>query len=109
MARRTSTKSGFLLAEALVALAVLSLMVMLASNVSAFETDPYHVFAADYCLSQSAALASAKRTELKSRAEDLPSISFSDKGNVSMARTLTLGKGKRQIVIELGFGRLVFR
>jgi hypothetical protein len=51
----------------------------------------------------------AERTELNSRASDLPDIRFSDKGNVSMARTLRLGRGNREIVIELGFGRLVFR
>ena len=95
--------------EALTAIAVLSLVILLIPDLSFCETDPYHLFPADYCLSQSCAMLAAKRTELNSRAADLPDIRFSDKGNVSMARTLSLGRGNRQIVIELGFGRLVFR
>jgi hypothetical protein len=109
MARRTLTE-GFLLAESLAAVVILSLFAVLLGNMPFYETDAYHVFPADYCLGQSAAMAGAESCSVDHRSPGFVcDIRFSDAGSVNMARTLVLGKGNRTVVVELGFGRLVFR
>ncbi|MBQ7993706.1 MAG: hypothetical protein IJ252_11830 [Solobacterium sp.] len=109
MARRTLNK-GFLLAESLAVIVCISLFALLLGSMPVYETDAYHVFPADYCLAQSAAMAKAESCSVDHRSNEFISdIRFSDAGNVNMARTLLLGKGNRTVVIELGFGRLVFR
>lgn len=98
------------MAESIAALICLSMFAVLLGSLPVYETDACHVFPADYYLAQSAAMAAASPAEPDHRSAGfLPGIRFSDAGNVNMARTLTLGKGNRTVVIELGFGRLVFR
>lgn len=61
-------------------------------------------FGDSYLQKQSTAIAKRERGEYN---DEDASVSFNEKGNVSQAQTIT--KGSRQIVIELGGGRLVYR
>ena len=98
------------MAESLAAIAMISLFAVILGNLSFYETDTSHVFHSDYLLAQSIAMAKAEPSQVECRSDEpLPEIRFSDAGNVSMARTLVIGRGSRTVVIELGFGRLVWR
>lgn len=109
MDRHTLTE-GFIMYELLGAIAILSLLCMVFSGAAnVYEPDADQLFPADYLLAQSAAMLSAQSTPLKSRVADAPHLSFSERGNVSKAMTLHLGRGDNDIIIELGPGKLVFR
>ena len=98
------------MAEVLAAFAIVSLLcAVFASSVHIYEPDPFRLFPADYLLTQSEAMLKAHSTPLQSRVDDLPALSFSDRGNVSKAMTLRLGGNDHDIIVELGPGKLVFR
>ncbi len=69
----------------------------------------YYLFDDRYFCVQSDALASAETQELDYAGQ--PLITFNQRGNVSLARTLTFHTGLREhaVIIELGGGRLVER
>lgn len=85
-----------------------SLMTLFSSHASA-EPDSYWMFAPDYYLSQSIAMAEGESVSLESRCPDAPDLHFTEKGNVNRAMTAAIGERGRRIVIELGPGKLVFK
>lgn len=95
--------------ELLAVIAMLSLLAMLLGVHNDFRADPLHLFPYDYLLAQTRALAMADYCEVDSRADGIPAIRFSEKGNVSRAMTLHPEGSSKDIIIELGPGRLVFR
>ena len=108
MDRHTSNK-GFTLAEMCIVLFGIGILGTLFVPAHFPEPDPYLYFPDMYLLGQSDALASADSCELYEIGDGIPVIHFNSKGNVNKAMTLTLGNKGREIVIELGGGRLVFR
>ena len=107
MARLTSTE-GFTAAEACAATLVVSVLALTIPPVRMLEDRSADLFADRYLLNQSQAMAEAKRITFTDETAGSTAISFNGKGNVSRAMTLTLSDG-RNVVIELGGGRLIFR
>jgi len=98
------------MAELLAAFTVVSLLcAVFASSMHPYEPHADQLFPSDYLLTQSEAMLKAHSTPLQSRVDDLPALSFSDRGNVSKAMTLTFGTNNHDIIVELGPGKLVFR
>ena len=95
--------------ELLAVIAMISMLAMLFGIHTDFKADTLHLFPYDYLLAQSRALAMADYCEVDSRAEGIPAIRFSEKGNVSRAMTLHPEGSRKDIIIELGPGKLVFR
>lgn len=95
--------------DLLAAVLIMSLLSFLFSCPKRPEIDPVHIFPADYLLAQTQALAAGENRMLESRMASLPQISFNANGNVSKAMTLLLGSNGKDIIIELGPGKLVFR
>lgn len=97
------------MAEMLAAVAILSMLMMMFSMGASYEEDPIHMFPYDYLLNQSIAMAKAQSTVFEGRNGVMPQITFNEKGNVSKAMTLPLGKNGKDVIIELGPGKIVFR
>ena len=95
--------------EVLAVIAMLSLFAMLFGIHTDFKAGMLHLFPNDYLLAQTRALAKADYCEVESRADGIPAIRFSEKGNVSRAMTLHPQDSAKDIIVELGPGKLVFR
>ena len=105
---RHMLNSGFTVLEMLAVIMILSLMMILFPMQKCDTDMSEKTFVPDYLLAQSAAIASSERTQLPQK-DGYPSVSFNARGNVSKAMTFAFSKTGRQIIIELGGGRLVFR
>ncbi|NLH92566.1 MAG: hypothetical protein GX481_08990 [Atopobium sp.] len=111
MARLQRTE-GFALLELMIAIFAVGVLTAAAAVIPSFEENGYHVFPDQYLRLQTEAMLSSEgRVYEDEFSSDLPPIQFNGNGNVNQARTLTFGSGRkfREIVIELGGGRLVFR
>lgn len=108
MTDRHTLNSGFTVAEMLAVIMILSFAMILFPMQKADTDMSEKSFLPDYLLAQSAAIASSERTELPHNAQ-YPAVSFNEKGNVSRAMTFAFSKTGREIVIELGGGRVVYR
>lgn len=101
---------GFALLEMCICMFCVSIIVSLSLSFTIQMNQDYYEFADAYLQKQSQAILYAEN-----RTYDNPaiqeSISFNENGNVKHAQTLSfsLGETVRQIIIELGGGRLVFR
>lgn len=99
---RLISNKGFLLVDVCAAILIISIMTILyLPCIRMMNTDGY-TFGDSYLALQSRAIFMRTSIEL---GED--GIIFNDKGNVNQA--MTLRKGNRVVVVELGGGRLVFK
>jgi competence protein ComGC len=111
MARLRRTE-GFAMLELLVSVFVLSVLTTVAIRIPSVTEDGYHVFPDQYLRIQSEAILTGETRDYEDEiSEGLPSIHFNQNGNINQARTIPFGtRGTvRQIIVELGGGRLVFR
>lgn len=111
MARRKQA-DGFALAEMIAAVFVLAVLTAIAAGFRMTPDCSYLAFSDQYLRQQSEAILKGERVVFKHAYENsLPEITFNEDGNISQARTLQFShKGRqREIVMELGGGRLVFR
>ncbi len=112
MAVRHRHTDGFALLEMIIAVSVIAILTSL--SVSAYKsTDTsYYTFPMQYLRIQSEAFLTGRITDYTDETNMIyPVIFFYGSGAVNQARTLTFGEGgnRREIVIELGTGKLVFR
>lgn len=106
---RPTSNSGFTLAEACAALALIAAVSLLFAPLQIDEQSRWHSFPDAYLQKQSEAIRRSQRTEYISEIPGIPNVAFNEKGNVSRALTVRPQDKKGTIVIELGGGRLVFR
>lgn len=92
-----------MLAEILIAVIGISLMSLMAPPISFTPDTAAYTFADGYLLAQSEAILYGERNEYVS--EDGQTVSFNPNGNVAYPRTLHFRS--KDIVVELGGGRLV--
>ena len=92
---------GFTLTELCIALWILGILTMCTLPLVQVHIPEYCTFPDAYLLAQSQAILESRSTETEN------GITFNEHGNVNLARTLHFGN--REIVVELGGGRLVFR
>jgi hypothetical protein len=95
------------MAELCIVLLGISSMTVLCLPSHEFQEEAYCRFGDEYLLKQSEAIVNSARTEYISGSHSV--IIFNEHGNISRADTAVLGNRKREIVMELGGGRLVFR
>jgi competence protein ComGC len=100
---RLTSNRGFMLLEVCMTIMIISIMTLIFLPCCEFREAESYTFGDAYLETQSRAIAEQQPEEL----EREPYISFNEKGNVSQAMTLHLGN--KEIVIELGGGRLVYR
>ena len=108
MARPTSS-SGFTLLEVCIVLLCISVLSLLYLPAREMEVSSYYTFPDAYLLAQSEAIRKAEKTMYYSDSSEVPDVSFNEKGNVNKAMTLHFENRSKDIIIELGGGRLVFR
>lgn len=103
MDKLTSSK-GFLLAEMCIVLIAAATLTLIYLPASEFKNAESYTFGDSYLMTQSDAIVHAQRISL-----DDPEVNvvFNEKGNVNQAMTIT--KGNKTIVIELGGGRIVYQ
>lgn len=104
--RRTST-SGFTLAETCLAILILSLFMAFCLPVHELNLDDYYSFADSHILVQSEALACA--CEMSYESENAGVVTFNENGKADPVQTVFFPHRNKEIVIELGGGRLVFK
>lgn len=104
MGHRTSN-SGFTLLEMLMVTACLSALAMFVIPANEWKDEEGYGWTYDYWETQSRAIFTAERQEMPSGSQ--PCISFNAVGGVRQAETVRFGR--KETVIELGGGRLVFR
>ncbi len=93
--------NGFTLAELCIAIWILGMLTLCALPFAGIRIADIHSFPDEYLCVQSRAM-------LQSRPQQTENgITFNEHGNVNLARTLHYGA--KQVIIELGGGRLVFR
>ena len=93
--------SGFTLAELCIAVWILGMLTLCALPFAGIRPADIWSFPDEYLCVQS-------RAVLQSRPQQTEDgIAFNEHGNINLARTLHFGD--RQVIIELGGGRLVFR
>jgi prepilin-type N-terminal cleavage/methylation domain-containing protein len=108
MARPTSATDGFTLLEMLVVMACLSAMAMIAVPVTSWQYRDYTVWPYRYLEAQAEAIRKAETVEMKEEeGYEGERITFDEKGYIPRAGTVRFHD--REIVMELGGGRLVFR
>ena len=105
MVRRTFNE-GFLMAEACIALMIAALLGLLCLSFPEFTAEEYYRFPYVYLLSQSQAMASSSTVLLHT---SVFSTSFNGSGNIRSAATVHFDSAGKEIVAELGGGRLVFK
>ena len=102
MDKHLSTK-GFTLLEMLIVISIISMIIIVTfTNKISIDKD-YYAFASHYLFMQSEALRKSEKTFF-----DDKNISFNANGNVNKAQTIYFENNK-DIVVELGGGRLVFK
>jgi hypothetical protein len=101
MGKLTSNK-GFLLVDLCVTILIISVMTILYLPCIHVQNIDGYLFGDTYLEAQSRAIKMRRSLELPEEP-----IIFNDKGNVN--RAMTLQKGNREIVVELGGGRLVYK
>ncbi len=111
MAARHRRTEGYLLADLAVSVFLLSVVTMLVLYAPRDPSHPSDLFADRYLYEQSAAMKEARAKDMDAGDDAGTSIHFNGSGNVDLARTLSFSTPyrSRQIVIELGGGRLIFR
>ena len=111
MVRQQRTK-GFALLELMVTVFVLGVLTLAAVMIPSYSENRFYVFPDQYLRIQSESLLTGEsRIYDDDFNENLPEIRFNGNGNVNQARTILFEhKGSfREIIVELGGGRLVFR
>lgn len=109
---RLSQDEGFALLELLIGITILTLMTLLTLRVSQFAGEAYYTFPERYTRFKSEALLTGDTRVYEDDSDmDYPLIRLGENGTVNQARTLVFpcGKTRKEIVIELGTGSLVFR
>jgi prepilin-type N-terminal cleavage/methylation domain-containing protein len=109
---RLSRDDGFALLELLIGIVILTMMTLLTLRVSAFTGEAYYTFPERYTRFRSEALLTGSPRVYEDDTEmDYPMIRLGENGTVNQARTLVFpcGNRRKEIVIELGTGSLVFR
>lgn len=96
-----------MLAEMCIVLLGIGMLGALCIPVHEFSKSDYYGFADGYWHKQSDAIVHSESESYETKNGE--EIYFNEKGNVNQAKTITKGHKKRQIVIELGGGRLVFK
>ena len=99
--------SGFTVPELCLCVFVLSVLASLGTGFIMEPDHSYYEFPRMYLLRQSQALAASDDRYLYYDA--LPAVRFHANGNIDRPAVLQVGRGGREIVMELGGGRLVFR
>ena len=92
---------GYTLIELLIVVIISSIFILFILNNTVEIDERYHTFSNEYYLNKSYALATGKNIVY----DAINNISFNDKGNVNLAKTIYFDNNKR-IIIELGFGVL---
>lgn len=98
--------------ELMVTVFALGVLTLAAAMIPSYEENGYHVFPDQYLRIQSEAILTGEsRTYEDEFNESLPEIRFNQNGNVNQARTIPFGEAgmTKEIIVELGGGRLVFR
>ncbi len=97
--------------EMLITIVILILLTNITLRFHTINDSSYYTFPNEYARIQSECMLSTVPAEYESSLENNPLIRFNENGNVNQARTLSfyVGNRIRQIVIELGTGRLVIR
>lgn len=94
---------GFTLLEMLIVISIISMIIMITfTNKISIDKD-YYAFSSHYLLLQSEALRKSEKSFFNDK-----NISFNANGNVNKAQTIHFENNK-DIVVELGGGRLVFK
>lgn len=109
---RLSRDDGFALLELLIGIVILTMMTLLTLRVSTFTGEAYYTFPERYTRFKSEALLTGSPRVYEDDTEmDYPMIRLGENGTVNQARTLVFpcGNRRKEIVIELGTGSLVFR
>ena len=106
MDRRTSTE-GFTMVEMCIVILGISLLAVIVQPAHEFSEEVYLTFGDSYLKTQSEAIVSAWDRQYISA--DGKVVLFNENGNVRRAETLSFGRQKKKIIIELGGGRLVYR
>jgi hypothetical protein len=101
---RLTFSKGFMLAEMCIVLIAVVSLTLIYLPASDFKNAESYTFGDSYLMTQSDAIVHAQRTSL-----DDPEVNvvFNQKGNVDQA--MTISKGNKTIVIELGGGRIVYQ
>ncbi len=111
VARHRQTE-GFALLELMISISVIAVLTVLSVSFCRISDTSFYTFPLQYMRLQSEAVLTGKRTYYTDESGmDYPPVYFHGSGTVNQARTIIFGKGGniREIVIELGTGRLVFR
>ena len=111
MAARRRRTEGYLLADLCIGMFVICSLTAILLYRPEHTDRSYHLFPDSYLRLQSEAILNSERREMTAEDDSRSLIRFNRKGNVDQARTLHFSTpfSDREIVIELGGGRLVFR
>ena len=93
------SNKGFSLIEMCIVLFVISVLMLLPTNIHIPDTE-YYAFVDEYLYLQSTAMKQAQPVSF-----DIYNVRFNQKGNVNQAKTIYF-QNNRSIVVELGGGRL---
>lgn len=102
MDKHLSTK-GFTLLEMLIVISIISMIIIVTFTNKINIDKDYYAFASHYLFMQSEALRKNEKIFFNDK-----NISFNANGNVNKAQTIHFENNK-DIVVELGGGRLVFK
>ena len=101
-------KEGYTLIDILLSVFIISTLSLIYLSFKPFEIKYYHQFIYDYWFKQTESLINVRNEEVNDENCFVPyPIYFNEKGNVNQAQTIEC-YGK-EMVVELGFGRLVER
>ena len=109
---RLTHRKGYALLELLISILLLAVLSAFCAGMSRFSSEAYYTFPDQYTRIRSEViLTGEKRTYEDDTDMDYPPITFSESGNINLARTLSFPRGNRtsEIILELGPGTLVFR
>ena len=108
---RLTHRKGYALLELLISILLLAVLSTFCAGMSRFSSGAYYTFPDQYTRIRSEAILTGEKRNYEDDTDmDYPPISFSESGNINLARTLVFPRGSRtgEIILELGPGTLVF-